>query len=80
MSLIHNLTPPDSSLLKNYIEDRSDPTNHARVGDFLSRVSVMTSKEKAAIKAFLETYEKWCPRLKGEQRLIQRAMEFWKTT
>ncbi len=78
MSLMHNLTPPDAGLLEKYIENPTDTSKNKRVGDFLNRVSAFSPKEKAAIRLFLETYDKWCPRLRGEQRLLQRAMDFWK--
>ncbi len=77
MSLLHTLTPPDSGLLQKYIENPLDTTKNARVGDFLNRVTVFNAEEKAAIRLFLETYDKWCPKLRGEQRYLQRALEFW---
>jgi hypothetical protein len=79
VSLIHSLTPPDADLLEKYIEKRTDPLKHTKVADFLNRASAFNSKEKAAIRSFLELYRKWCPRGIGELRYIDRALEFWQT-
>lgn len=79
MSLLHNLMPPDSGSLEKFMDNATDPSKQGRVGDFLNRLIAFSPKEKAAIRLFVETYDKWCPKLRGEQRLMQKALDFWKT-
>jgi hypothetical protein len=78
MSLMHNLTPPDAASLQTYNENPTETSKSRRVGDFLHRVSSFSPKEKAAIGLFLETYEQWCPKPRGEQRFLPQAVDFWK--
>ena len=79
MGLMHSLTPPDAGLLQKYLEKKTDPLKHTQIGDFLNRVSAFNSREKAAIRVFLETYRKWQPNARSELRHLERAIEFWKT-
>lgn len=76
ISLMHSLAPPDPNLYLKYQEKQSP---HHSVSDFLSRVSVFTLREKAAIREFLMSYRKLYPEASREQRHLNRALDFWKT-
>ncbi len=76
ISLMHSLAPPDPNLYLKYQENQSP---HNSVSDFLSRVSVFTLREKAAIRDFLLSYRRLYPEATREQRHLNRALEFWKT-
>lgn len=76
ISLMHSLAPPDPTLYLKYQEKQSP---HNSVSDFLSRVSVFTLREKAAIREFLLSYRKLYPEATREQRHLNRALDFWKT-
>lgn len=77
LSVMHCLTPPDPTFLQKYIEGGTDATKPSKIGEFLNRVLMFNSKEKNAIWTFLETYPRWCPKVRGEQRYLSRATEFW---
>lgn len=79
LGVMHSLTPPDPTLLHNYMKSKTDTGKYIGIADFLNRVTAFTPAEKFAIRAFLESYQKWCPKERGEQRMLPRALEFWRT-
>lgn len=77
MSLLHNLTPPDASSLHDYMEKTQPSSKRSQIDEFLNRVSAFTPAERAAIRAYLESYRKLHPHGRSEMRYLDRAMAFW---